>query len=112
MSSKISAVKAKEYINNYRKNLPAGAMRSAWIDRSFIDAIIELEGTKQLDGVRVYLAKYNEDDGEGRFSEGNDTIIIVPTEDLSGDAGHDVEEDYFDYSRICPPYCRNDRGDH
>lgn len=111
MSSQISAVKAKEYINNYRQGLPPGALRSAWIDKSFIDAVISLNSTTQLDGVRVYLAKYTEDDAEGRFSEGSDTVIIVPTESEGGDPGHDIEDAYYDYSRVCPPYCNNDEGD-
>lgn len=111
MSSKISAAKAKEYINNYRQGLSSGSLRSAWINRDFIDAIIALDPTRQLDGVRVYLAKYTEDDTEGRFTAGSETIIIVPTESGTGDDGHDIDDEYYDYSRVCPPYCDNDEGD-
>lgn len=110
MSSQISAAKAKEYINNYRQGLAPGSLRSAWIDRSFIDAILNLAGSKPLDGVRVYLAKYTENDAQGRFSEGSETVIIVPTETVEEDEGHDVEDAYYDYSRVCPPYCKNDEG--
>lgn len=112
MSSQISALKAKEYINNYRQGLPAGALRSAWIDKSFIDAIIDLNSTEQLDGVRVYLAKYTENDADGRFSEGSETVIIVPTASDAGDTGRDIEDAYYDYSRVCPPYCNQDEGNH
>ena len=111
MSSQISAVKAKEYINNYRQGLPAGSLRSAWIDRSFIDVILSLESTRPLDGVRVYLAKYTEDDANSSFTEGTETVIIVATENVDADPGHDIEDAYYDYSRVCPPYCSNDEGD-
>lgn len=110
MSAQISAAKAKEYIKNYSQNLPAGALKSAWIDRSFIDAILALETTHQLDGVRVYLAKYNEDDAEGRFSMGTETIIIVPTVNGIAEESPDVEDAYYDYARLCPPYCDNNGG--
>ncbi|MCP9749673.1 hypothetical protein [Ferruginibacter sp. HRS2-29] len=106
MSSKISADKAKVYINNYRQGLPPGALKSAWLDRDFIDAILALEQTHQLDGVRVYMARYSEDDPQGRFSANTDTVIIVPTE-----AETDIEDAYFNYSKICPPYCNHDVGD-
>lgn len=111
MSSKISAAKAKQYINNYRQGLPAGSLKSAWLDRDFIDAILALEQTHQLDGVRVYLARYSEDDPQGRFSDGTDTIIIVPTQSGFADGGSDIQDAYYDYSRICPPYCNHDEGD-
>lgn len=110
MSANISAAKAKEYINNYRDGLPAGVMRSAWIDRSFIDAILALNDTHQLDGVRIYLARYTETDQDGRFSEGGDTMIIVPTQSGFGEPGHDIEDSYYDYARVCPPYCSHDEG--
>ena len=110
MSAHISTEKAKEYISNYRQGLPAGSLRSAWIGRSFIDAILALNETHQLDGVRVYLAKYTENDSEGRFTAGSETVIIVPTESGFADPGHDVEDSYYDYSRVCPPYCSNDEG--
>ena len=112
MSSQISATKAREYINNYRQGLPAGSLRSAWIDRSFIDAILALANTHPLDGVRIYLARYTEDDVNDRFSEGTETVIIVATENADADPGHDIEDAYYDYSRVCPPYCSNDEGVH
>jgi hypothetical protein len=110
MSSPISVTKAKAYIDHYRDGLAPGALRSAWIGRSFIDAILALEDTHQLDGVRVYLAKYNENDPDGRFSADNDTIIIVPTEGGIAGTGRDIESAYHDYSRLCPPYCDGDEG--
>ncbi len=110
MSSQISAVKAKEYIGNYRQGLPAGSLRSAWLDRDFIDAILALESTHQLDGIRVYLAKYSEDDPDERFSADTDTIIVVPTQGGVTRGGNDIESAYYDYSRVCPPYCDGDEG--
>ena len=105
MSTQISAAKAKEYINNYRQGLPAGSLRSAWLNRDFIDAVIALSSTHSLDGVRVYMAKYTEDDAQDRFNEGEVTVILVPTE-----GGEDVDA-YYDYSKICPPHCDGDAGD-
>jgi len=112
MSSQISAAKAKEYINNYREGLPAGSMRSAWIDRSFIDAIFSLSETHRLNGVRIYLARYTENISHGVFSAGEDgdTMIIVPTEGDNPDSGQDVEDGYYDYAHICPPHCDGDAG--
>lgn len=105
MSTQISAAKAKEYIDNYRQGLPPGSLRSAWLNRDFIDAVIALSATHNLDGVRVYMARYTENDQQNRFSEGENTVIIVPTEE-----GEDVDA-YYDYSKICPPHCDGDIGD-
>lgn len=112
MSSQIPAIKAKEYINNYRQDLPPGALRSAWIDKSFIDAIITLSSTHQLDGVRVYMAKYTENANQAGFSAaaGDDTVIVVPTENGFTGAKKDVEEAYYDYAQVCPPHCDDDPG--
>lgn len=104
MSTKISATKAKEYINNYRQGLPAGSLRSAWLNRDFIHAVIALSTEKNLDGVRVYLAKYTESDPQQRFAEGDVTVILVPTENEE-----DLDE-YHDYAKICPPHCDHDAG--
>jgi len=104
-STKITATKAKEYINNYRQGLPAGSLRSAWLNRDFIDAVIALSSTETLDGVRVYLAKYTEDDPQEQFAAGDVTVILVPTA-----GGSDVDA-YYDYSKICPPHCDDDEGD-
>jgi hypothetical protein len=111
MSSKIPAAKAKAYINYYRAGLPAGSLKSAWFSRDFIDEIIALNATHVLDGVRVYLARYNEDDPLGRFSEDTDTIIVVPTQAGTAGDGNDIQDAYINYSRVCPPYCDEDEGD-
>ncbi len=108
MSTVISAAKAKEYILNYRKDLPPGEMRSAWVNRDIIDAIIGLSSTNALDGIRIYLARYTEDDPGARFVKDTDTVIFVPTEEnASGDA-KDIKTAYFNYTRICPPVCKDD----
>ena len=109
MSAQISSAKAKKLINNYRQGLPPGSLRSAWIDKSFIDAVIALSATHQLNGVRVYLAKYTEAENHDGFSAaaGDDTIIIVPTE--NGITGpEDVDAAYYDYAHVCPPHCDGD----
>lgn len=104
-STQITAAKAKEYINNYRVGLPVGSLKSAWLNRDFIDAIIALSSTEDLDGVRIYLGKHTEDDLEERFANGDITVILVPTVD-----GNDLDA-YYDYSKICPPHCDADEGD-
>ncbi len=104
-TTQITAAKAKEYINNYRDGLPSGSLRSAWLNRDFIDAVIALSSTETLDGVRVYLGKYTEDDPQEQFAEGDVTVILVPTAN-----GSDVDA-YYDYSKICPPHCAGDEGD-
>ncbi|MGC4102479.1 hypothetical protein [Ferruginibacter sp.] len=113
MSAQISAAKAKEYINNYRKGLPPGSLRSAWIDRSFIDAVLALDRSGALDGVRIYLARFTEDVSQGSFSAvaGSDTIIIVPTQPGSDGTSTDVQDAYYDYAHVCPPHCDGDEGD-
>ena len=65
-----------------------------------------------MDGVGVYLARYTEDDTEQRFSEGVETGIIDPTANAAGEGEHDFEDAYYDYSRVCMPYCSKDEGDH
>ena len=112
MSSQIPAVKAKEYIANYRQDLPPGSLRSAWIDKSFIDAIIALSATHQLNGVRVYMAKYTEDVSQTGFSAaaGDDTVIVVPTETGFAGGSKDIEGAYYDYAQVCPPHCDDDPG--
>jgi hypothetical protein len=104
-STQIPAAKAKEYIEYYEQGLPPGAMRSGWLNKDIIDAIVELSKTHKLDGLRVYLAKYTEDDSKGRFKKDEDTMIVVPTEDGFVGAKKDVEDAYFDYTFICPPHC-------
>lgn len=111
MSAQISAVKAKEYIQNYRQGLPAGSLKSVWVDKSFIEAILSLNETHKLDGLRIYLAKYSEDDENGRFFAETDTMIIVPTENGTTGGEKDIESAYYDYDRLCPPHCDNDEGD-
>ena len=109
MSTNISKTTALEYINNYRNGLPPGSMKSAWLNRDFIDAILTLSSTHQLSGVRVYLAKYTEDDPDGLFVKDKDTVILVPTEN-GPDGDKDVDSAYYDYSQICPPHCPTDEG--
>lgn len=113
MSSQISAAKAKEYINHYRQDLPQGSLRSAWIDKSFIDAIIALSSTHPLDGIRVYLARYTENVSQGSFSavEGSETVIVVATQSDTTGGGNDIEDAYYDYAHVCPPHCDGDAGD-
>jgi hypothetical protein len=107
----ISAVKAKEYIDNYRLGLPAGSLRSCWLNRDIIDAIIELENTAPLNGLRVYLAKYTEDLLDGKFKEGDITLIAVPTVlGIVPGTGIDVATAFYDYSSPCPPHCDGDGG--
>lgn len=110
MSAQISAAKAKEYIQNYRKGLPDGSLKSVFVDKSFIEAILSLDETHQLDGVRIYLAKYSEDDEKGRFVVDTETMIIVPTESGIVGAERDIDSAYYDYNHLCPPYCDNDEG--
>jgi hypothetical protein len=105
MSTQITKAKAMEYVNHYRDGLPSGSLRSAWLNRDFIDAIITLDGTATLDGVRVYLGKYTERGQDPEFNEGDVTVILVPTEN-----GDDLDA-YHDYSKICPPHCDGDEGD-
>ena len=105
MSTKITAAKAKEYIDNYRQGLPAGAIKSGWASRDFIDSLLTLAATENLDGIRVYLAKYTENDSLGRFAKGDVTMILVPT------VGEEDIDEYHDYMKICPPHCAADIGD-
>jgi hypothetical protein len=107
----ITAEKAKEYIDNYRIGLPAGSLKSCWLNRDIIDAIIELDNTSPLNGLRVYLAKYTEDLQDGKFLAGAVTLIAVPTVlGIVPDTGIDVATDYYDYSSPCPPHCDGDAG--
>lgn len=102
-TTQIPVAKAKEYINNYRQTLPVGSLRSAWLNRDFIDAVIALSATQALDGVRMYLGKYTENGPQA--VAGDVTVILVPTVN-----GEDLDA-YYDYSRICPPHCDGDVGD-
>ena len=110
MSTQIPAAKAWEFINNYRRNLPAGSLKSAWLNRDIIDACIALNETNQLDGIRVYPAKYSEDDPGGKYSKDADTIILVLTENSLANEGKNIDTAFFDYSQICPPHCPQDGG--
>lgn len=101
----IPAAKAKEYIRNYETGLPPGAMRSGWLNSDIIKAIVELSKTKELDGLRVYLAKYTEDDADGQFKKNDETFIVVPTEKGFAGTRLDVQDAYYDYTQICPPHC-------
>ncbi len=110
MSTQISKKKALEYINHYRSGLPAGSIKSGWLNRDIIDAIVILLSTHQLTGIRVYLAKYTADDPENNIVKDTDTFILVPTQ--NGIAGNmDIDTAYYDYTRICPPVCDGDEGD-
>lgn len=105
MSTKLPAAKALEFIDYYQLNLPAGSLKSALLNRDIIDAIIALNATHQLDGLRVYLARYSENDTGGRYTKDVDTIIVVPTEETQSAEGQDIETEYHNYARLCPPYC-------
>ena len=109
-SSQISAEKAKEYINNYRDGLAPGALRSVLLNSEFIERVIELSATRQLNGVRIYLAKYTETDVTKDVTEGDVTMIIVPTESGVVPGAKDVEDAYYNYGQLCPPHCKDDEG--
>jgi hypothetical protein len=104
-NSKISAAKAKEIIHHYRDGLPPGSLRSAWINRDFIDAILSLSSTEVLDGVRIYLGRHTESNPAQGVTAGDMTLILVPTVN-----GTDLDA-YYDYTKICPPHCDGDEGD-
>ena len=82
-------------------------MKSALLNKDIIDAIVSLNATHQLDGLRVYMARYSENDPGGRYAKDVDTIIVVPTQETESSSGKDIETEYHNYSRLCPPYCEH-----
>ena len=110
-SSNISAQKAKEYINYYRHGLPAASLKSVLLNNEFIDRVIALSQTRQLNGVRIYLAKYSEDDQLKGVQKDDVTMIIVPTEEGILPGAKDIEDAYYNYGQLCPPHCKDDEGD-
>lgn len=114
LKSRIPKEIALEHIRYYRQGLDPSSIKSAWIDREFIEYVISNDPDKNITGLRVYLAKYKEG-----FEPVIDhpalkdlhTVIVVPT--VSGvTGGHpDIQDAYFNYGRPCPPTCDDDGGE-
>ena len=103
--SHIPREKAFEYIDNYKNNSPVGALESVWLDSELIDFIISMKQTP-INGLRVYMARYTEDDTQGKYRKDENTVIVVPTiKGIVPERGIDMEDGYFNYGHPCPPEC-------
>lgn len=105
MSSNITKQEAEICINKYRQNLPQDAMRSVWLDQDIINFIVANAQSKNINGLRIYLAEKPAESTE----DGNDTMIAVPTTDVDG-VDTDIDSGYFNYGRRCPSKCAGSIG--
>ena len=115
LNSGIDKEDALGHINYYRQDLPENSIRSIYFDSAIIDFIAANAIDLRLSGLRIYLAKYDENFTPARENEtlrNKLTAIIVPT--MPGTVGNmDVPYGYFNYGSPCPPEkCDEDEGSH
>ena len=96
MASEINYATALDMINSYRDGLPDGSLKSVWLNHEVIDMI---RNNEDVTGIRVYLAKQEDD---------SVTVILAPT----GDNEESVHLDlgYFDFAVPCPASCDGSIG--
>ncbi len=115
--SGITQREARAKINFWRDGAPDGTMKSFWINSEIINYFVTNPNIiPRLNGLRFYLAQNKPRMGQpstiGYAVAGDTTLIVVPTFDNGPIMDTiDVVNQYYDYSKPCPPKCvRGDIG--
>ncbi|MBS1771444.1 MAG: hypothetical protein JST82_01200 [Bacteroidetes bacterium] len=102
----IPATDAIQFVTYYQAGIGPNDLKSVWLDREIIDFICNNAQDLDIDGVRLYLAKYKAGVGSvagGTTFEPNKQTIIVALTKAVGTKHEDIA--YFDYANPCPPNC-------
>jgi hypothetical protein len=81
------------------QGMNAHMFKSVWLNRAVLSYV---RTHLNLNGMRVYIAKYRDDDAH---NPGKLTVILSPTKKPTALTGDGDDTEYFNYGNLCPTRC-------